>query len=378
MLFWVYAPWLICCFLATLLLTYGSWLVHGTELAPTCPAKTPDFSSKTSYIICDFARVRTMVEIGQIFSNLTITAITKIGKGVSCLCACACGGQITLLSNELHRGTKDCGCNIAAIKPSLVGYSFGRLTILEELDIRPKTVQALCDCGTLKQYKLGGLLSGNTKSCGCLRKDMLQGRKKYITPKVGDRFGTRVVIAKPDTTHSTCQCQCGEVRDLLDNSLSAGVGVTCRSCAAKTHGMSDSVEYAVWKNMHSRVSPTNCNAKNYYQRGIIVCNEWRDFNTFYADMGPRPLGKSIDRVDNDGNYTKANCRWATAEEQNRNKDRKGSKKRGVVLLANGKWVAQIHLKTLTKHLGTYTTYDEAVQARIAAEDQFWAPAGDVP
>jgi len=82
-------------------------------------------------------------------------------------------------------------------------------------------------------------------------------------------------------------------------------------------------EYRAWGMMRHRCS--NPNAINYHRyggRGIRVCPEWASFAGFFADMGERPSAKhSIDRIDNDGDYTKANCRWATFMEQQRNRSR---------------------------------------------------------
>lgn len=90
------------------------------------------------------------------------------------------------------------------------------------------------------------------------------------------------------------------------------------SLAKRDH--TPSPTYQVWRNMIYRCyNPNNKSFKNYGGRGIKVCDEWRfSFQTFLHDMGERPPRLTLDRINNDGNYTPGNCRWATYKEQNNN------------------------------------------------------------
>ena len=87
-----------------------------------------------------------------------------------------------------------------------------------------------------------------------------------------------------------------------------------------THGMSHTKLYGVWEAMIARCNnPNDKRFPDYGGRGIGVCEEWRDFANFYRDMGDRPAGMTLDRIDVDGNYEPSNCRWATYSEQNANR-----------------------------------------------------------
>lgn len=88
-----------------------------------------------------------------------------------------------------------------------------------------------------------------------------------------------------------------------------------------THGKWKSKEWNSWDHMRRRCNnPKDPKYKDYGRRGISVCKEWSSFAVFYADMGDAPSAShSLDRIENDGNYFKANCKWSTPKEQANNR-----------------------------------------------------------
>lgn len=87
-----------------------------------------------------------------------------------------------------------------------------------------------------------------------------------------------------------------------------------------THRLSKSPTYKSWLKMRERCNdPSNNRYKSHGARGISVCDRWQQFENFYADMGERPKGYSIDRINNDGNYEPTNCKWSSSRDQANNR-----------------------------------------------------------
>ena len=93
-----------------------------------------------------------------------------------------------------------------------------------------------------------------------------------------------------------------------------------RGMSRKTHGLTNSFTYRSWQMMKKRcTSPNDVSYKNYGARGISYPPRWETFENFLKDMGERPSGTFLERIDNSKNYSKSNCKWATRTEQNRNR-----------------------------------------------------------
>jgi len=136
----------------------------------------------------------------------------------------------------------------------------------------------------------------------------------------------------------------------------------------KTHGDSHSTEYSSWMNMMYRCyNPKSTGFDKYGGRGIEVCERWHTYQNFLEDMGRKPEGTSLDRKDVNGNYSKENCRWASAGIQiaNRGKvtsEECTSKYPGVsrdTRYSDGMWIAKVGHKGKSLHLGTFNTEKEA-------------------
>lgn len=150
----------------------------------------------------------------------------------------------------------------------------------------------------------------------------------------GQRFVRLVVLSKCDSRYGgrwLCRCDCGEERVVYYSNLMQGRTTSCGCLhrevlrARATHGDSRanklSATYKTWSGIKRRCNNPNEQSYAYYgARGIKVCERWeRSYEAFLDDMGPKPPGTSIDRIDNERGYEPGNCRWATQRVQTLNR-----------------------------------------------------------
>lgn len=207
-----------------------------------------------------------------------------------------------------------------------VGETYSRLTVLQETYMKNgrKTVRCECSCGNTVDVREDHLKSGVTNSCGCYRLDRL-----------------REVIV--------------------------------------THGKTTTKAYGTWEGMLQRChNPNASNYSEYGGRGITICEDWlgaEGFANFYKDMGERPEGMSLDRMDVNGNYCKENCRWETPSVQGFNQRKSSNNTSGRTGVSWNRqkqmWDAYIMKDRKKINLGRFENKEEAIFAREQGELKYY-------
>lgn len=200
---------------------------------------------------------------------------------------------------------------------NLTGMSFGRLVVVSyagKNKHNKTTWVCICDCGESTTVIGSYMNNGNTKSCGCLQREVAKERRT-------------------------------------------------------THGMYKSPEYFTYNDMLNRChNKQNKDYASYGGRGIKVCARWRDsFEAFYADMGSRPPSLSLDRIDNDAGYSPDNCRWATSSEQSLNRRINKNNTSGIKGVSWDKLSCKWEARFREQRIGTFDTIEQAEAAYKTAK-----------
>jgi hypothetical protein len=196
------------------------------------------------------------------------------------------------------------------------------------------------------------------------------GRLTVLGP-VG--FGNPTGKGKKRRIKWLCECSCGMQKDFFLYNLRNGHTKSCGCLTDESrtkHGMCGTPEYRTWSDMIQRcTNPNDGEYHNYGARGIKICDRWLTAKNFLKDMGEKPEGMQIERIDNDGNYEPGNCCWATPKEQARNR-------RGVKLIITYRGKTQC-LTDWAEELGVHraTLWSRLYRAKWQTEKAFTAPVG---
>lgn len=194
------------------------------------------------------------------------------------------------------------GHHIAPNRKDMIGQRFGRLTVLGYAGkSKNRLIVYLCRCVCGKETKVDGLSlrRGHSRSCGCLNSDDKRSRVGKLN-------------------------------------------------ACYKHGMVGHSTYRSWHGLMQRcTNPKNPKFPRYGGRAIIVCERWKTFVNFLADMGPAPAGHTIERINVNGNYEKSNCCWLPAPEQSRNKTNHRWLSLNGVTMPLFAWCKKLVLKSCT-------------------------------
>ena len=219
----------------------------------------------------------------------------------------------------------------------------------------------------------------------CLFRFLWVNMSKRKLEAVGTQYGNFTILdsepidAGRHRLKYLVKCVCGNTKHVLIDNLRSGKSTNCGCIrqqksidVCRKHGMSDSRVYAVWLQMKARCTlPNHKQYRDYGARGITVCPRWLEsFENFMEDMGLPKKGQSLDRIDNDGPYTKDNCRWADRTTQNRNKrnNRYFEFEGRSMLLSEWSEELGINLKTLASRIYLY---------KWSVEDAFSLPVGEL-
>lgn len=344
---------------------------------------------------------------GKKFGKLTVIERVKKPDGARYQgshwrCLCECGQEITK-SADLLEGcvAPHCGCSPWREADDLTGQEFGSLSVLR-LDHKSKKGHVWlcrCECGKEIPVYHYSLTGNNTKSCGCKWSQWNDERRAKLladfdqSSLVGKVLGVLTVkevvaVNLRGNWTALCMCECGTETTLQQSwwergekrSCGCKIGMTLRNVAPveekprrvwqahnRTHGLTGSAEYRIWRNMITRCTNQNSASFEYYgKKGITVCERWLKFENFIEDVGPRPSqDHSLEREDGKKGYEPANCSWKTRQEQGWNKSNGFMIEYGGETKCLAQWCHELDLP--------YATIAARLARGRSAEDAFETP-----
>lgn len=259
------------------------------------------------------------IKIGETYNGVKVLEKFREKGHTKYWCICpVCGERFSMKAETVGKAHQCKECNAKSRINDISGQRFGRLVAIEHAGrvvnqngFRTTLWRCKCDCGKESIVRYPLLVTGNTRSCGCLERENKERMMK---------------IAQQANRKSVSKDFIGKLED---------------------HPL-----YKIWKSMLMRCNnPHVKNYNNYGGRGIKVCDRWSGdlgFENFVNDMGERPTPEhTLDRVDYNGDYEPSNCRWATHEAQCNNK------RNNSYVVLNGE---EITCAQLCKRYGFYYTY----------------------
>lgn len=261
----------------------------------------------------------------------------------------------------------------------LTGMKFQHLTVKSRYDdlvykdgkIKVRWL-CKCDCGNeVVKYARDLKMEDRVVSCGCMTP---KRESKYVL--VGKSVGFLTVLEQTDQTNRhrerlwLCRCECGTELLVATATLAKEEKKSCgcktKSETAGTHGMYGTPTYKSWSSMRDRCNLKSHKSYDYYKH-VSIDERWQNsFEEFFSDMGERPEGMTLDRIDTNKGYCKENCRWADASVQQQNKRpnyiNKHNGLAGVGACGKNKFAARIRHNGKREYIGTFDTPEEANDA----------------
>lgn len=282
------------------------------------------------------------------YGRLTVLENSRDKDG-KVLCMCSCGVKKRIkLCNVKSGSTKSCGCLLKEHLRSVhkkqkrerstfdkyVGKTFGRLTVVDGKRLENDKVICKCSCGAQRPFNAYNVIKGGTKSCGCLKKDLMKVeakkrfkgvRSKNFKDYTGVKIGVVEVLKKVEdtaenTTRYLLRCECG-TEFMSGTSRVLRLKYNTCGCGYKKHRLK-----GILKGMKNRCNnPNEPRYKWYGKKGVKVCEEWAKYPIKFIEWSYLNGYKdqenvnhsetlSIDRIDSNGDYCPENCHWITVAE----------------------------------------------------------------